>query len=60
MIQDLEDSNKSISLSLETLLLISKLQVYFSSGNCNSLTSETVSINLAREIVSTEPQLWAL
>lgn len=57
MIQDLEDSNKSISLSLETLLLISKLQVYFSSGNCNSLTPETVSINLAREIVSTEPHL---
>lgn len=57
MIQDLEDSNKSISLSLETLVLISKLQVYFSSGSCNSLTSETVSINLAREIVSTEPQL---
>lgn len=57
MIQDLEDSNKSISLSLETLLLISKLQVYFGSGSCNSLTSETVSLNLAREIVSTEPQL---
>lgn len=49
--------DKSISLSLETLLLIGKLQVYFSSGNCNSLMPQTVSINLAREIVSTKPQL---
>ena len=64
MIQDLEDKrNKSISLSSETLLhrtLFSKLQIFSTSGNGNSLVPETVSVNLTREIVATKPRLWAL